>query len=151
MRDTVEMVIDCPDRRRLADFFAAAAKLAGEYTFTARPSRQSVSQKQRGYYHGHVVEVFARFVQSTGQPLPDGFDSYHDFAHAMLKQRNLMHPVYSADGEVVGHVVGSTSALTTEQMSDYTERCRQYLWDRYELMTMEPDPNWRMKREAVRA
>lgn len=150
-RETFSMIIDCPDRDRLTEFVRNAAPLRGQYEFIAKPRRLTLSQKQRGFYHGHVVEVFAAHLEDTGQELPrddDGnllFETFHDYAHAILKQRCLLVPVKDRRGNVVTNVVGSTSKLDTAQMSAFTERCRKYLWDRFKLLTMDPDPEWRSK------
>src|SRR4051812_46055698 len=115
------MLVTFPDRERLQDFIARLRGFEGQYELIAKPRRLTVSQKQRGYYHGHVVEVFAEHQESTGQPLPtddDGlplFDTWHDYAHAALKQRCLLVPVKDRKGNVVAHIVGSTTQLNTAQ------------------------------------
>lgn len=143
------MVIDCPDQDRMREFFGLAAGLEGQYEFIAKPRRMTLSQKQRGYYHGHVVEIFAEKLEDTGQELPRDeqdnllFDNYHEYAHAILKRRCLRIPVRDGRGNVVDWLTGSTEQLNTLQMSEFTERARKYLWDRFRLTTMDPDPKWR--------
>jgi hypothetical protein len=150
-RETLVMVIDLPDRDRVREFVGKASQLKGQYRFAAAPSRLSVSQQQRGYYHGHIVEVLADWLEGNRQPLPlndngEPLLSYHDFAHAMLKERCLKIPVVNRDGEIKGHVTGSTGKLDTAGMMAFIDRCRDYLWDKFRLWTDDPDPEWRTKR-----
>lgn len=147
-RETLEMVVDCPDRDALREFVGKCAPLKGQYRLTAAPCRLSLSQQQRGYYHGHVVKVFADWLERGKQPLPVGEDgrpllSYHAYAHAWLKLKCLQLPVYNRRGELKGHITGSTEELDTAGMFAYVERARSYLWDTFRLYTDEPDPNWR--------
>jgi hypothetical protein len=156
-RDSLDMLVTFPDRdQRLQEFVRQCRPLQGQYELTARPRRLTLSQKQRGYYHGHVVEVFAEHLEGTGQPLPlydDGalmFETWHDYAHAILKRRCLAIPVKDRRGNVVDHLTGSTTQLDTAGMSLFTERARKYLWDRFELETMNPDPGWARDAERLR-
>jgi hypothetical protein len=155
-REALVMVIDCPDPERVREFVGKAAQLRGKHRFAAAPTRMTVSQQLRGYYHGHIVQVFEDWLEDKRQPLPldehgDPLLSYHDYAHAILKLRCLKLPVFDADGELVGHVTGSTKGLPTDRMMAYVDRCRDYLWTKYELWTDDPDPEWRKKAAAVAA
>lgn len=150
-RETLVMVITLPDRDRPKEFMAKAANLKGQYRFSAVPCRLSVSQQLRGYYHGHIVGVLEDELERNRQPLPldnngNPILSYHDFAHAMLKERCFKLPVFDKAGELKGHVTGSTKGLDVGSMLAFIDRCRVYLWDTCRLWTDDPDPEWRTKR-----
>lgn len=149
-RETVTIVVELPDRDGVRDFVGKLSALEGQYRLKAEPSRLSLSEKQRGYYHGHVVEVLAGWLERGKQPLPVGKDgrqlpSYHAYAHAYLKLKCLSIPVFNRRGDLKGHVTGSTEELDTLGMHKYTERCRSYLWDTFRLYTDDPDPEWASK------
>jgi hypothetical protein len=159
-RETLTTVVTLPDPQRLREFVGKAAQLKGQYRLIAEPSRLSISQQQRGYFHGHVVQVFADWLERGRQPLPlddqgDPILSYHAYAKAILKEKCLKLPVIAKSGEVKGYITGSTEALGRSGMNDFIDRTRAYLWDTFELWTDDPDPEWRTKpareTEAARA
>jgi hypothetical protein len=58
-----------------------------------------------------------------------------------LKAKFLTRPVVRPDtGELIGRIVRSTTDLSTEEMTDYIERCRAWLLDFFGVMTNDPLP-----------
>jgi hypothetical protein len=88
-----------------------------------RPTR---SLEANRYYFGVIVKTFAEHLRDNACPLPDGFSSYQEYAHALLKEKCLRIPVLCGR-EIGGHVTGSTAALDVSEFHRYVTDCREWL------------------------
>lgn len=108
--------------------------------------RRSKSQKQLGYYWGYLLPMAS---EATGYPVED--------MHGYFKSKFLNPPDFKtlviADkttGEVIDEAyvedTDTVHKLTTVQMAEYTEDVRNFLAERLQLVTADPDPNWKLNR-----
>lgn len=140
-------------KQRLYRFIGALRPEDGPMGAAILPTADNPAQNYRRYYFAVVAGTFSDWLRNTGQPLPEGVESFDDYAHMFLKKKCLSYPVMGPDGELT-HVVGSIAngKISDERFDLYVYDARKYLWDEYKLFTADPDKNWRTaKREAVTA
>lgn len=92
------------------------------------------STEQNAYYWGVIVNECAEGVYDmTGQMITK------EDAHHLLKSRcNPVELHNETTGEVVA-IGGSTATMTTVQMSEYWQRCREFILDFFGRTVPEPN------------
>lgn len=126
--------LDTPEtKRRLLAFVGA---LRGFYAVKVEPKRDSRSLRQNAWYHACIVEPFRQFLADQ-----DYEATSHEAAHEILKAKFLTVEIADPQtGEVIGRRVRGSSDLSTEEFSDYCERCRAWLLDFFGIVTQDADP-----------
>ena len=106
----------------------------GEYLVSVYPAERSRSMNQNAYYWGVVIEALSEHTGYRPEEL-----------HELMKARFLPRGKTGTFGNGIldGAYVfgGSTTKLTKSEMSEYTERIRQ--WAAQDLDFVIPDPEHR--------
>lgn len=107
-------------------------------SLTVKKTYRKRSNPQNAFYHGVVVQILQECLQdATGEPYTAAQ------AHETLKKEcNFKEIVNKTTGEV-GHVTSSTKTLTTTEFEEYLERCRQWIYDWFQVDV--PMPNEQTK------
>lgn len=110
--------------------------LEGSYRIEISPTRPTRSVKQNAFYWGVIIASLWEWLRDQDWTI--GSD---EAAHEMLKARFLATTIINKrTGEVIGRRVRSTTELTTEEFSDYVERCRMFLSEWCNIVVPDPDP-----------
>lgn len=122
-------------RNRAAfDEFVACQK-DGEFVVSIERQRATRSLQANAYYHGVVVRAFHEHTGYT--PLE---------AHELLKALHLPRDLAAAgkNGVLQGeHVIGgSTTKLDKQRFYEYVEDCRNWLAQKFDIQTPDPDPGY---------
>lgn len=132
------------NRRRLMSFIAT---LDGDYSVNIEPRRGTRSQKANAYYFACVCTPFAEFLSEGGIK-----KFSKEEAHTIIKGAVLPH-IQVCDprtGELIDELPGSTHKMEVDEFCDFVDRARAYLWDKYELPTADPDPDWAAKTTSAK-
>jgi hypothetical protein len=110
--------------------------LTGLYEVTIEPRRSTRSNQQNKWYWACLVRAFGEYMRDQDYDITSD-----DECHEFLKARFLATTVVNkTTGEVLGRRVKSTTELTTEQFSDYCERCRAWMADFFGIIVPVPEP-----------
>jgi hypothetical protein len=145
-RQKCKAILDLSDRDMKRRFVAWVGTLVGAWEVDIKPRRNTRSLAQNAFYWSCVCTPFADFLSAQDYEL-----NTPEEAHEILKAKFLTRPVVRPDtGELIGRIVRSTTDLSTEEMTDYIERCRAWLLDFFGVMTNDPLPEGdRMARKRV--
>lgn len=127
-----------PDNKRR--LMRAVATLEGDYSISIEPKRGTRSQKANAFYWACVATPFAEFLSDGGIR-----KFSKEEAHVVIKGAVLPHvPVTDPrTDEVIDELPMDTHTMNTPDFLDFVDRTRAYLWDKYELPTADPDPDWK--------
>jgi hypothetical protein len=138
-RASVDQLIDFDNREVKRRFVAFAGALTGIYSVDMKPRRDTRSLKQNAGYFVTVVEPLFQYLKDQEYNVTCRLQ-----AHEHLKQKcNMVDIKSEKTGEILDSQPGDTHDLSIEEFGDYWERCRVYVWDRFGIMTEEPDPDYR--------
>jgi hypothetical protein len=127
--------------KRGAFLRALAGMLDGRVKVTVKRAYRKRSTPQNAYYWGVVVEILCDALRELGN------DTDKEQVHEILKMRcNPVELVSSETGEVA-LIGGSTKQMTTVEMSEYIERCRQWANEFFALDIPEANEQTEMKFE----
>lgn len=94
----------------------------GRYQVTIKP-RKRRSNKQNAYYHAVVCDMCADGFREIGYR--EVIDA--EMAHKVLAGRFLKRRLINEDtGEIISEWIQSTTKLSTTEMEDYLDQCRQF-------------------------
>lgn len=111
--------------------------LDGWYDVSLMPRRPTRSLRQNAWYFSCIAAALAQYLSDQDYDV-----TTTDQAHELLKARFLKVAVTNKrTGEVLQNRVRSTTELTTEEFSDYCERCRTWLADFFGIIVPDPDPD----------
>ena len=96
-----------------------------------------LSDKQMRYYRGVVVRLIA---EKAGYVLHAGSKLGYEIAHQELAKKFLTFSVNLA--QVKRNYVRSTTTLSSIEMTEYIEFCRQWALEKLNLVIPDPDPNY---------
>jgi len=120
------------DRQRMARLIETLPD--GKYEVSIEKASK-LGVQQRKYYFAVVVRAFSEYW---------GVD--RDDAHALLKEhqnQKVIEIVDKQSGEVVEEVVaGSTAGFTTEQWTEYIEKCQRWGATDFGFVVPDPDKEW---------
>jgi hypothetical protein len=147
-RQSVKTTIDMTDAGRKRDLIRCIGCMSGPYQVDLHPTRPRRSNQQNRWYWSCIVDLLSKYLSDQDYDLTDA-----EAAHEVLRGRFLASTLRDPkNGEPIGRYVRSTTSLTTEEFSDYCERCRAWMADMFGIITEDPDPAWRsVHREAVPA
>lgn len=145
MRPKLDTIIDFDNADLKKSVLRSIGTFTGQYKVKVLPTKPQRSGPQNRFYHAAIVEPFADFLRDQDYSVTS-----HDEAHEILKGKFLTVDVCDPlTGEVIAHRVRSTTDLSTEEMSEYCERCRAWLLDFFGIVTEEPArPTHTVKSEA---
>jgi hypothetical protein len=146
MSRPTERVIDFDDRAEKLRHVAKVGALSGKWRVSYRPYKPTRSLKANGYYWSAVVPAFQEFMRQHGQYFDE--DEVHEFFLQRFSGRNVIDP---KTGEVLSVIGTRSSKMDSSQFLDFVEDIRGWAMDRFGVYIPEPDPEWRMKREAIHA
>ncbi len=113
---------------------AIASMPDGRVTVRVERCYRKRSTEQNAYYWGVIVNECAEGVyETTGQMITK------EDAHHLLKSRCNPIELHSQSTGEVAAVGGSTATMTTVQMSEYWERCREFILDFFGRTVPEPN------------
>ncbi len=121
--------MDNPKEKMLVIEFVR--QLVGKYRITFREDRPRRSDRQNRYYWPCAVEPLADWLRGHGHAVTE------DDAHETLKLACNAGYVADKNGEMIAFPK-STAKLTTKEFNEFLDRCKAYLWERYEIMMPEP-------------
>lgn len=121
-------------KQRLMSF---VGKLTDFYEIDIKPRRSTRSLKQNAWYWACLVQPFYEFLKEQDYEITE------NDAHEILRMRfvgNKTIPNKKTGEVLVEHRI-STTELTTEQFSDYCEKCRDFLAQYIKYIAPDPDPS----------
>lgn len=123
------------NKRRL---IAQIGTLTGIYEVEICPRRNMRSNAQNAWYWSCIAPALAEYLSAQDYEITTAEE-----AHEFLRARFLAVTVANKQtGVAIGRRVRSTTELTTEQFSDYCERCRTWMADFFGIIVEDPDPNY---------
>jgi hypothetical protein len=132
-----------PGETVLTPFMGVGSEVYG--AVDERPPRRRRRAEARVLPPGASCTPFADFLAAQDYEM-----NTPEEAHEILKAKLLTRPVVRPDtGEIIGRIVRSTTELSTEEMTDYIERCRAWLLDFFGIMTNDPLPEDERPRKRV--
>lgn len=132
-RSKIHSYTDMSDATAKRQLIAQIAPLVGEYEVTIEPRRNLRSLQQNKWYWACICSAFGAFLREQDYNIND-----NEGAHELMKARFLAVTVRNKEGKVIGRRVRSTTELTTEEFSDYCERCRAWLADMFGIIVEDP-------------
>jgi hypothetical protein len=135
-RESVNQLIDFDNREIKRRFVGFVGALTGIYSVALKPRRATRSLRANAAYFVTVVHPFYQYLRQQEYNVTCLLQ-----AHEILKAECNMVDVYSPKtGEIIAKRPGDTHDLDDEAFSAYWERTRVYLWDRYAIVTEDPEP-----------
>ena len=123
----------------------------GPVTVTVKRERPDKSQLQMGYYRGLVLPMITEEMCGDGGNKQEQ-DRLHKQLKAMFLESERVEYTDQTTGEIiVKDLAPSLGDLNTREMSDFTERVRAWALEFLGLVTPDPDPLWKTKRDKVPA
>jgi len=136
--------LNCNDVDLLRRFYGWLGRQDGVVEVTVKRRRNTRSLQQLRWYFACICTQLAEYLSEQDYEVTTPED-----AHELLKDKFLKRPIPDPrTGEVIGHVEGSTGDLDTAGMADYCERCRAWMLDFFGIVTADPDPAWREKKQV---
>lgn len=104
--------------------------------------KTSASRKAYGYYYGVVLKLLAEY---SGHSV----DDLHAWAKAKFTPKHVA--LLDGNGQIVDDlVVGSTTTtFDGHEFYEYVEELRRFMLERLQVVTPDPDPEWRAKHRKV--
>lgn len=109
---------------------------------TIESEQSAVSKQARGYYFGVVLKHLSKY---SGHSI----DDLHAWAKAKFTPKHVA--ILDGNGQVIDDmVVGSTTTtFDPHAFYEYVEELRHFMLERLQIVTPDPDPRWREKREQA--
>ncbi len=130
--------------RNKQQFEDAMRSFHGEVFVTVEKAHANISELQRRYYFGLVLGMFAEETGNTVKEL-----------HEWAKAKFIPWEVSICDGN--GHILdgrvvgGSITKLNRVTFGELIENVRQFMATELGIITPDPDPDWREKKDAEQA
>lgn len=107
--------------------------LEGEVTITIKKKKKVRSPQANKYYWGVVISLIVHGFEQTG------VQTTKEVVHEFLKLRfNFDEVVSESTGEVIKIAKTTTNMSTMEFSEDYTERCREFAREFFNIEIPEP-------------
>jgi len=99
-------------------------RMRGFCSFLLKRCKEQRSKKQNSMYWTAIVPVVAGgLAEVNGEEWDD------DRAHEFMKDRFLSIGIPDKNGEIIGHVVRSTTSLTKSEFSKYVDEISEWALD----------------------
>lgn len=118
----IDNLMNMDDRPTKRALMQAVGTLQGMYDVMLRPCNPTRSHQQNAFYWGVVAKSFQDFLAQQGE-------SYtKEQIHQLIAVKNApVDVVNPMTGEVMGTVARSTSQMSIEEFSEFTERAMAWL------------------------
>lgn len=129
----VEQIVNFSEPRERAALYQAINQMTGVMRVTFKKYRKRRTDAQNRLYWVAVVPELGRFLRDQGESYTD------EDAHELMKAKFLRETVVNKQtGEAIGVVIKSTTKLTTQEFSEYIEKCVAWLADMFHIQCTMP-------------
>lgn len=111
----------------------AVRQLKGPQRIKITKQRKGRTLPQNRWYWSCIVQPFGDFLREQGESYTD------EDAHELMKAKFLRITIFNKrTGEVIGESVKSTTKLTTDEFSEYVEKCIAWLAEMFGIICAFP-------------
>lgn len=118
----IDNLMNMDDRPTKRALMQAIGTLQGMYDVLLKPCNPTRSHQQNRFYWGAVVKAFQDYLAQQGESYTK--EQCHQLIAIKHAAQDVVNPT---TGEIIGTIARSTSAMSIEEFSEYTERAMAWL------------------------